>query len=271
MPKKQIEEASRALPLLRQRSQQQQQRVSHRADRCLIGCSCAMIAAAFGCVSPLLLNASKRLWGPSLLSIVSSGGPQGAPSGGPHKGLCNTSYLVSNSTKKVFLLGLLPKDGCACSSSDYNRKRGPHRPLGPPSDLCLGPPSASAANEPLTSSREGPLGGHREIHGAFAHACGVGGSGLAIQLRLSAPRRAPKKKGGGGGAGGGAPAGAGSAGGKGAPSGYDHVFNIYKDIKEDAEMLPDECYPKWLWRLADKPKSYGQLASIFLYGRVRCC
>lgn len=91
-------------------------------------------------------------------------------------------------------------------------------------------------------------------------------------LRLSFPLLAPKKKGAPSGQGG--PAGAGAAGAAGAGSsgskkGYDHVFNIYKDIEEDHELLPDSCYPQWLWRLQEKPKTYGELAMVFLYGRVR--
>ncbi|OEH75203.1 hypothetical protein cyc_00049 [Cyclospora cayetanensis] len=98
-----------------------------------------------------------------------------------------------------------------------------------------------------------------------------------IFLQVLCPSRvllAPKKKGpssaGGGGASG-SPRGAGGGGGPGkGDGGYDHIFNIYKDIDEDHKLLPDACYPKWLWQLQGKPKSYGQLAMMFLYGKVRC-
>ncbi|KAL8271504.1 hypothetical protein Esti_004539 [Eimeria stiedai] len=179
-----------------------------------------------------------------------------------------TTDSIPDFTKNACFSGLSLSGGCACSS-EYTRKLGAPLSLRLPSDPSLGPPLASATTRSPTSSMEWPHRGRREIRGAFPHACGAG-TGLVTHLRLSAPRWAPKKKGGpSGGPGGGGSPGAGSpgSGGKGAPSGYDHVFNIYKDIAEDHEMLPDECYPSWLWRLADQPKSYGQLASIFLYGR----
>ena len=52
------------------------------------------------------------------------------------------------------------------------------------------------------------------------------------------------------------------------PPGADHVFNIYSEIKEDHVLLPDECYPKWLWELEKPEKSYGELAMMFIYGQV---
>ncbi|KAL8441024.1 hypothetical protein Emag_007522 [Eimeria magna] len=229
-----------------------------------------MVPAAFRCVSFSFQNVSKRLGGPSLPSVVSSRAPRGAPLRGPWGAplQSKTSHLILDSPEDACFPWLPQSGGCACSS-ESTRKLGALISLGPVSDLSLGPPSAPAATGSVASPPKGPPRGRRETHEAFPHACGAG-TGLVTQLRLSAPRWAPKKKGGpSGGAGGGGPPGAGSAGsgGKGAPSGYDHVFNIYRDIKEDHEMLPDEFYPGWLWRLAEKPKTYGELASIFLYGR----
>ena len=45
-----------------------------------------------------------------------------------------------------------------------------------------------------------------------------------------------------------------------------HVFNIFAGVP-DAELLPDEQYPKWLWTLSDPPKTYSQLSSTFIYGK----
>lgn len=47
----------------------------------------------------------------------------------------------------------------------------------------------------------------------------------------------------------------------------DHVFNIYVQIKEDHTLLPDHCYPTWLWTLEDKKKTYGELSMTFIYGK----
>ncbi|KAL8443614.1 hypothetical protein Emed_006695 [Eimeria media] len=226
-----------------------------------------MVPGVFRCVSSSFLNAPKRLGGPSPLSIVPIGGPRGAlvgaPCGAPLQ--VKTNPLILGSAEAACVPWFSSNGRCACSS-EATRKLGAPLRLRPLSDLPWGPPSASAATEYTASPIEGRPRGCRKTHGALPHACSAGRA-LVTQLRVSAPRLAPKKKGGpSGGAGGGAPPGAGG-GGKSAPSGYDHVFNIYKDIEKDHEMLPDECYPQWLWRLAEKPKSYGQLASIFLYGR----
>ena len=45
-----------------------------------------------------------------------------------------------------------------------------------------------------------------------------------------------------------------------------HVFNIYAGV-EDPTIQADEMYPKWLWSLADPPKTYGELSSMFVYGK----
>ena len=89
-------------------------------------------------------------------------------------------------------------------------------------------------------------------------------------LAASSPRRGPKQKGGKKGGGGGASAQQQTGAGSGAavPPGADHVFNIYSTIKEDHVLLPEECYPDWLWELEKPEKSYGELAMMFLYGQV---
>lgn len=44
-----------------------------------------------------------------------------------------------------------------------------------------------------------------------------------------------------------------------------HVFNIFAGVP-DLQLQPDDAYPDWLWKLADPPKSYGELSSMFIYG-----
>lgn len=44
-----------------------------------------------------------------------------------------------------------------------------------------------------------------------------------------------------------------------------HVFNIFAGVP-DPQLQPDDAYPEWLWKLADPPKSYAQLSSMFIYG-----
>ena len=70
-----------------------------------------------------------------------------------------------------------------------------------------------------------------------------------------------------------APAAAKKGKGKGGPSDGDnagdaegsHVFNIFAGVP-DPQLQPDEMYPDWLWQLADPPKSYAELSSMFVYG-----
>ena len=45
-----------------------------------------------------------------------------------------------------------------------------------------------------------------------------------------------------------------------------HVFNIFAG-QPDSKLEEDEGYPKWLWSLADPPKTYAQLSSTFVYGK----
>lgn len=52
---------------------------------------------------------------------------------------------------------------------------------------------------------------------------------------------------------------------QGADSEASHVFNIYAGVP-DCTLEKDEMYPKWLWSLADPPKTYSELASTFIYG-----
>ncbi|SBS83638.1 mitochondrial ribosomal protein L37, putative [Plasmodium ovale curtisi] len=47
-----------------------------------------------------------------------------------------------------------------------------------------------------------------------------------------------------------------------------HIFNIYNTVDKDHDILPDSAYPKWLWKLEKPLKSYGELALMFLYGKV---
>lgn len=112
-----------------------------------------------------------------------------------------------------------------------------------------------SANSLRGGGRGGFLGGCDGLQGTAAR--------RAFGLTLSGAVFAPKKKVGGGA--GGASA---SSQSSGAGSGASHVFNIYKAIPEDHKILPDEDYPRWLWTLTEKPKSYGQLAMQFLYGQV---
>jgi large subunit ribosomal protein L54 len=44
-----------------------------------------------------------------------------------------------------------------------------------------------------------------------------------------------------------------------------HVFNIFAGVP-DPTLQPDDMYPKWLWSLADPPKTYSELSSMFIYG-----
>ncbi|VWU51972.1 mitochondrial ribosomal protein L37, putative [Hepatocystis sp. ex Piliocolobus tephrosceles] len=46
-----------------------------------------------------------------------------------------------------------------------------------------------------------------------------------------------------------------------------HIFNIYKTVDKDHEILPDHAYPKWLWKLEKPLKGYGELALMFFYGK----
>ncbi|GAW81005.1 hypothetical protein, conserved [Plasmodium gonderi] len=46
-----------------------------------------------------------------------------------------------------------------------------------------------------------------------------------------------------------------------------HIFNIYNTVDKDHDILPDDAYPKWLWKLEKPMKSYGELALMFLYGK----
>ena len=70
-----------------------------------------------------------------------------------------------------------------------------------------------------------------------------------------------------------APAGAKKAKGKGGPTDGDnagdaeggHIFNIFAGIL-DPQLQSDDMYPDWLWKLADPPKSYAELSSMFIYG-----
>jgi large subunit ribosomal protein L54 len=70
-----------------------------------------------------------------------------------------------------------------------------------------------------------------------------------------------------------APAGAKKAKGKGGPSDADnagdaeggHIFNIFAGVP-DSQLQPDEMYPDWLWKLAEPPKTYAELSSMFIYG-----
>ena len=52
---------------------------------------------------------------------------------------------------------------------------------------------------------------------------------------------------------------------KGGDSESGHVFNIFSGI-EDPKLQPDSAYPSWLWSLADKPRTYSELSSTFIYG-----
>lgn len=47
----------------------------------------------------------------------------------------------------------------------------------------------------------------------------------------------------------------------------EHLLNIYAAIPQDHTMLPDECYPKWLWDLDKPDKTYGELLLMFVYGK----
>jgi len=44
-----------------------------------------------------------------------------------------------------------------------------------------------------------------------------------------------------------------------------HIFNIFAGVPDSA-LQSDDMYPKWLWSLADPPKSYSDLSSMFIYG-----
>ncbi|KAL8424455.1 hypothetical protein Efla_001057 [Eimeria flavescens] len=208
-----------------------------------------MLFAASRRCPPLLLRALRSLGGPPSLSRpLVSGGPPGGP--GTESG---PNVLVPAACCSLPCLQSASRDAAACSCT-YTPKPG-----GPPP--CGGPP-------PLA-------GGHLEEgfgwRGAVINppACTFSRTGLEGPLRLSASRGAPKKKGGGPspGAGGGVPPG--GSGNAAAGGGAEHVFNIYKEVKEDHELLPDDCYPAWLWRLAAKPKTYGELAATFLASSVR--
>lgn len=52
---------------------------------------------------------------------------------------------------------------------------------------------------------------------------------------------------------------------KGGDSDSGHVFNIFGGVA-DPQLQPDDAYPGWLWSLADRPKSYSELSSMFIYG-----
>ncbi len=58
---------------------------------------------------------------------------------------------------------------------------------------------------------------------------------------------------------------AGEAADHGGDSESSHIFNIFAGVP-DCVLEDDEKYPKWLWSLADPPKSYSELASTFIYG-----
>jgi large subunit ribosomal protein L54 len=70
-----------------------------------------------------------------------------------------------------------------------------------------------------------------------------------------------------------APTGAKKAKGKGGPSDVDHsvdsesghIFNIFAGVP-DPQLQADEMYPDWLWKLAEPPKTYSELSSMFIYG-----
>ncbi|AFZ81413.1 hypothetical protein BEWA_008230 [Theileria equi strain WA] len=47
----------------------------------------------------------------------------------------------------------------------------------------------------------------------------------------------------------------------------EHLFNIYAAIPQDHTLLPDECYPKWLWDLDKPEKTYGELLLMFVHGK----
>ena len=44
-----------------------------------------------------------------------------------------------------------------------------------------------------------------------------------------------------------------------------HIFNIFAGVP-DPVVQDDSYYPKWLWSLADPPKTYSELSSTFIYG-----
>jgi large subunit ribosomal protein L54 len=44
-----------------------------------------------------------------------------------------------------------------------------------------------------------------------------------------------------------------------------HIFNIFAGVP-DPTVQDDSFYPKWLWSLADPPKTYSELSSTFIYG-----
>jgi hypothetical protein len=58
---------------------------------------------------------------------------------------------------------------------------------------------------------------------------------------------------------------AGGDGDQGGDSESGHVFNIFAGVP-DPQLQPDEAYPSWLWQLAEPPKTYAQLSSMFVYG-----
>ncbi|CDJ69892.1 hypothetical protein, conserved [Eimeria necatrix] len=150
---------------------------------------------------------------------------------------------------------------------------------GPPSartqQCALGGPPAAKPGAPGAPGGPLPQGGPQRGGPPQGAPCGPLGLFSCSQRRLSCMHAsgvrlfAPKKKKGTGGAPGGPPGGPPGAqeGGEGAKGGYDHVFNIYKEINEDHKLLEDKFYPKWLWGLHNKPKSYGELALVFLYGK----
>ena len=74
---------------------------------------------------------------------------------------------------------------------------------------------------------------------------------------LLAPKKKPGKSDGGPG---------GSGGQETLAFGADHVFNIYNG-EQDVKPGPDTQYPKWLWSLTEPQKTYGELESVFVYGR----
>ena len=48
--------------------------------------------------------------------------------------------------------------------------------------------------------------------------------------------------------------------------GLDHVFNIYTNC-EDQKILPDSEYPSWLFDLGKPQKTFGEMESMFVYGK----
>ncbi|CEM01631.1 unnamed protein product [Vitrella brassicaformis CCMP3155] len=44
------------------------------------------------------------------------------------------------------------------------------------------------------------------------------------------------------------------------------LFNIFIE-KSDPKLLPDHCYPDWLWGMDKPSKTYGELSLMFVYGQ----